>query len=157
MRTPSCIFPPLPSQPIKSLDERLAEADAVCQDDPPLRRQIKKVIRKSAATECGEIAYDQPIKQPKISDIQKLVARHFGVNIMYLISHRRTANVALPRIIAMYLCAQLTTRTTTEISRHFDDRDHTTILNAVRKITRLLETDKRLVEEIAALRGMLEL
>jgi chromosomal replication initiation ATPase DnaA len=150
MRTQSHIFPPMPSQPIKSLDERLAEADAVCQD-PPLRRQIKKTIRKSAA----EYACDQPIKQPKISDIQKLVARHFGVNIMYLISHRRTANVALPRIIAMYLCTQLTTRTTPEISRRFDDRDHTTVLNAVRKITRLLETDKALADEIAVLLGML--
>lgn len=66
--------------------------------------------------------------------IQMATARYYNVSRADILSHRRTNNVVKPRQIAMYLCKILTMKSLPEIGRMFDDRDHTTILHAVRKI-----------------------
>ena len=52
---------------------------------------------------------------------------------------RRTASVALPRQMAMFLMRRQTTLSLSEIGRFFD-RDHTTVIHACDKIERLAET-----------------
>lgn len=159
MRTQSYIFPPLPSQPIKTLDERLAEADAFAgQLSPKAIQDIKCKIRGSAR-DFEEIpeATEPPLwSLKKIHDIQREVALHFNVSVNEIISRRRATQIMLARHIAMYLSRELTTRSLPDIGRMFGNRDHTTVLYAARKITRLFETDKPLAEAIAKLRGMLE-
>jgi chromosomal replication initiator protein len=41
----------------------------------------------------------------------------------------------------MYLASKLTNRSTPEIGRRLGNRDHTTVLHGVRKITARIETD----------------
>lgn len=94
-------------------------------------------------------------KKIKIKGIQELVARHFNVSREDILSARRTANVMLPRHIAMYLSKLLTLRSLPEIGRRFGNRDHTTVLNAVRKITGLVTADPALAAEIELLKEML--
>jgi hypothetical protein len=55
-------------------------------------------------------------------------------------SSRRARTVARPRQIAMFLAKQLTSRSLPEIGRKFD-RDHTTVMHAVRKIEELITQD----------------
>ena len=55
-------------------------------------------------------------------------------------SSRRARTVARPRQIAMYLAKQLTSRSLPEIGRKFD-RDHTTVMPAVRKVEELILED----------------
>jgi len=77
----------------------------------------------------------------KCEFIQRRVLEHFhGISRVDLIGHRRTANVVLPRQIAMYLCKVLTTRSLPDIGRRFGNRDHTTVLHAVRKVEALLQS-----------------
>jgi chromosomal replication initiation ATPase DnaA len=154
MKPESCIFPPLPSQPIKSLDERLAEADAFCGElSPKIIQAIKSKIRGSAR-DFEEIP--EAIKPiwglKKIQEIQREVGLHFDVSMVAIISRRHSKNVVLARHIAMYLSKELTARSFPDIGRMFGNRDHTTVLHAVRKIMRLLEDDSALAEEIAALK-----
>lgn len=66
--------------------------------------------------------------------IQMATARYYGVTRADILSHRRTSKVVKPRQIAMYLCKILTMKSLPEIGRMFGDRDHTTVLHAVRKI-----------------------
>jgi hypothetical protein len=75
----------------------------------------------------------------KIRDIQRATCRELGVTLTELISPRRTAGITTCRQISMYICKKLTLRSLPEIGRHFGGRDHTTILHAVRKITKLLD------------------
>ncbi len=110
--------------------------------------------------ETAELAIRDLVRTPdpkrvKIEDIQKLVATHFNVSRVDILSARRTASVVRPRQIAMYLSKLLTPRSLPEIGRRFGGRDHTTVLHAVRKITGLVTTDGSLSEEIELLKRML--
>jgi chromosomal replication initiator protein len=62
-----------------------------------------------------------------------------------------------PRQIGMYLSKQLTTRSLPEIGRRFGDRDHTTVLHAIRKIEGEIGNDNRLKDEIEELKRQLNI
>ena len=69
-----------------------------------------------------------------IEEIQKKVAEHFNIRLVDMHSARRARAVARPRQVAMYLSKQLTARSLPEIGRKFGGRDHTTVINAVKKV-----------------------
>lgn len=91
-----------------------------------------------------------------VDDIQERVAGHYRLSRAELLSTRRARSVARPRQIAMYLAKTMTTRSLPEIGRRFE-RDHTTVLHAVRTVERLRTEDaeidadvRRLVSELKA-------
>ena len=94
-------------------------------------------------------------KRTTIDEIQKKVAEHFNISVKEMQSSRRARTVARPRQIAMYLAKQLTSRSLPEIGRKFD-RDHTTVMHAVRKVEELILEDASLAENVDALRRILE-
>ena len=94
-------------------------------------------------------------RRTTIDEIQKKVAEHFNISVKEMQSSRRARTVARPRQIAMYLAKQLTSRSLPEIGRKFD-RDHTTVMHAVRKVEELVLEDKSLAEDVEALRRILE-
>ena len=94
-------------------------------------------------------------KRTTIDEIQKKVAEHFNISVKEMQSSRRARTVARPRQIAMYLAKQLTSRSLPEIGRKFD-RDHTTVMHAVRKVEELILEDSSLAENVDALRRILE-
>ncbi len=94
-------------------------------------------------------------RRTTIDEIQKKVAEYFNISVKEMQSSRRARTVARPRQIAMYLAKQLTSRSLPEIGRKFD-RDHTTVMHAVRKVEELILEDKSLAENIDSLRRMLE-
>jgi chromosomal replication initiator protein len=91
----------------------------------------------------------------KIDDIQKIVSRHYGVSKGDLLSQRRHRSVVWPRQIGMYLSKQLTSRSLPEIGRRFGNRDHTTVLHAIRKIEGEISGSARLRDEIDELKKLL--
>jgi len=91
-----------------------------------------------------------------IEEIQKKVAEHFNIKLSEMYSPRRARSVARPRQIAMYLSKQLTTRSLPEIGRRFGNRDHTTVMHAVRKVEELRSLDAAIDEDVELLRRMLE-
>lgn len=94
-------------------------------------------------------------RKTTIDEIQKKVAEHFNISVKELQSSRRARTVARPRQVAMYLAKQLTSRSLPEIGRKFD-RDHTTVMHAVRKVEELIIEDQSLAENIEILRRTLE-
>jgi chromosomal replication initiator protein len=109
----------------------------------------------TAEAAIRDLIRTQEPKRVKIDDIQKLVASHYNVSRADILSSRRTANVVLPRQIAMYLAKVLTPRSLPEIGRRFGGRDHTTVLHAVRKIEDLVSKDHNLAEVIELLKRIL--
>ena len=91
-----------------------------------------------------------------IEEIQRRVAEHFNIKLADMHSERRARAVARPRQVAMYLAKQLTTRSLPEIGRKFGNRDHTTVMHAVRKIEELCTLDAGFSEDVELLRRMLE-
>ena len=68
-----------------------------------------------------------------------------------MFSKRRQAHIVLPRQVAMYLAKELTQKSLPEIGDAFGGRDHTTVLHAVRKITREVQHDSELNHRITVL------
>ena len=95
-------------------------------------------------------------RKVRIEDIQKIVSQHYNVSRSDMLSARRTRTIVLPRQIAMYIAKNVTPRSLPEIGRRFGNRDHTTVLHAVRKIEGLVQTDKKLGQEIELLRRLVE-
>ncbi len=91
-----------------------------------------------------------------IQEIQKRVAEHWNIRIAEMSSARRSRNIARPRQVAMYLAKQLTSKSLPDIGRHFGDRDHTTVMHAVARVTALISTDVAFAEDVELLRRMLE-
>jgi chromosomal replication initiator protein len=88
-----------------------------------------------------------------IPRIQGAVSERFGVTLEELVSPRRSQAVAYPRQVAMYLSRELTDSSLPKIGREFGGRDHTTVIHATQKITRLIREDRsvyNLVQELTA-------
>ena len=75
-------------------------------------------------------------QQVSIENIQKTVADFYKIKVADMYSKRRPASIAGPRQIAMYLAKELTKRSLPEIGDLFGGRDHTTVLHAVKKVTK---------------------
>ncbi len=91
-----------------------------------------------------------------IDDIQRRVAEHYSIRMTDMFSARRARAVARPRQVAMFLAKQLTSRSLPEIGRRFGNRDHTTVMHAVSRITELMVEDRVLAEDVTLLRKLLE-
>jgi chromosomal replication initiator protein len=88
-----------------------------------------------------------------IPRIQQAVSERFGVTLEELVSPRRSQAVAYPRQVAMYLSRELTDSSLPKIGKEFGGRDHTTVIHATSKITRLIREDRsvyNLVQELTA-------
>ncbi len=91
-----------------------------------------------------------------IEEIQRRVSEHYNIRLTDMSSARRARAVARPRQVAMYLAKQLTSRSLPEIGRKFGNRDHTTVIHAVQRITELMEREASFGEDVEMLRRMLE-
>ena len=95
-------------------------------------------------------------RKVNIEQIQKKVSEHFNVKMSDMSSARRSRTVVRPRQIAMYLSKNLTSRSLPEIGRRFGNRDHTTVIHAVKKVEELRNMDVSFDEDVELLIRMLE-
>ena len=105
--------------------------------------------------ECKKILKDfinNKNKSLNVEYIQNLVASHFNLNIQEMLSPRRSRSLARPRQIAMYLAKQHTTNSLPDIGRKFSNRDHTTVIHAVKKIDELIKNDNEIRQSVMELR-----
>jgi chromosomal replication initiator protein len=81
-------------------------------------------------------------KQVTIDNIIKTVSEYYGKDVDELLDKTRKAKIAQARQVAMALTKELTNHSYTEIAKAFGGRDHTTVLYAVKKISkeRLMDT-----------------
>jgi len=108
--------------------------------------------------ECKRILKDfinSKNKSLSVESIQNLVASHFNLNIQELLSPRRSRSLARPRQIAMYLAKQYTTNSLPDIGRKFSNRDHTTVIHAVKKINELIKKDNEIRDSIIEIKKKL--
>ena len=108
--------------------------------------------------ECKRILKDfinSNNKSINVEFIQNLVASHFNLNIQELLSPRRSRSLARPRQIAMYLAKQHTTNSLPDIGRKFSNRDHTTVIHAVKKIDELIKKDNDIRQSVTELKKKL--
>jgi chromosomal replication initiator protein len=92
---------------------------------------------------------------PTVERIQELTCEAFGITRDELLSTTRTARVAWPRQVAMYLAREHTDESLPAIGRRFGGRNHTTVLHACRKAGARLAADREAYEAVRALTARL--
>ena len=113
---------------------------------PPSIYECKKILKDF-------INYNS--KSINVESIQNIVASHFNLNIQEMLSPRRSRSLARPRQIAMYLSKHHTTNSLPEIGRRFSNRDHTTVIHAVKKIDELIRKDNEIKNNIIEIKKKL--
>lgn len=84
-----------------------------------------------------------------IEYIIQIVAEHFNISIVDILSKKRKADIAYPRQIAMYLCRTYTDAPLATIGKYIGDRDHSTVIHGAEKIEEEIkekETTRNIVE-----------
>ena len=108
-------------------------------------------------SDCKNILKDvfNQIRVITVDKIQNVVSNYFNIALSEMLSQRRSRPLARPRQIAMYLAKKMTTRSLPEIGRRFANRDHTTVIHAVKTITRLSEQDDEMKKNISQIKSLL--
>jgi chromosomal replication initiator protein len=94
-----------------------------------------------------EFVYDKN-KNFNIATIMMATAFHFEIKTYDLKSKKRSRQISIPRQIAMYLCREHTKLSLPEIGRHFGGKDHTTVIFAHKKCTKLIKEDNDLKKTV---------
>tara|TARA_Y100000591_G_scaffold96798_1_gene82054 strand:+ start:3115 stop:4503 length:1389 start_codon:yes stop_codon:yes gene_type:complete len=107
--------------------------------------------------DCKNILKDifNQIRVITVDKIQNVVSNYFNISLSEMLSERRSRPLARPRQIAMYLAKKMTSRSLPEIGRRFANRDHTTVIHAVKTITRLSEQDDEMKRNISQIKSLL--
>lgn len=84
-------------------------------------------------TALGDLIKPQ-IKNIDINDIQKEVAKHYALTISDLSSKSRKQHMVIARQMAIFICHELSSLSLSKIGKHFGNRDHSTVLHAIKKI-----------------------
>ena len=108
-------------------------------------------------SDCKSILKDvfNQIKVITVDKIQNVVSNFFNIALSEMLSQRRSRPLARPRQIAMYLSKKMTSRSLPEIGRRFANRDHTTVIHAVKTITRLSEQDDEMKKNLSQIKSLL--
>ncbi len=88
--------------------------------------------------------------------ILNAVATHFRVQVADLIGPKRDKSIARPRQIAMYMMREETQVSLPEVGRILGGRDHTTVMYGCDKISKELEHNTELQQEIASVWHILQ-
>ena len=131
---------------LKSAFFRLATYASLSGSEQLTLQRAEELLRAQIAQEVREVS---------LESIQQQVAKYFGLSITDILGNRRTDNIAKPRMIAMYLCRELTLKSTNEIGTAFG-RNHATILNAEKRVQELCDKDENIRRAVSQLRHVIK-
>lgn len=107
-----------------------------------VKEVLKKVLRQSEK------------KSVSVDEVIKTVSEKFNIKIADIKSQKKSKNLVGPRQIAMYLSRKLTNASFPDIGTKIGGRDHSTIIYAYNKITKMIEQDdktRKVVQELERL------
>lgn len=90
-------------------------------------------------------------KTLSISDIQEKVCDYYKLNVNEIQTKSRKRDVVQARQIAMYLARKYTKSSLTVIGEQIGNRDHATVLHAVKTVMDLCETDREIRESVSTI------
>lgn len=130
---------------IRELEGALIRVTAFASiNDQEVDMTLAEIVLKDLIPEGGE---------PEVTAglIMAQTAAYFGFSIEDLTGPSRTRALTTSRQIAMYLCRELTPLSLPQIGKHFGGRDHTTVMNAERRIRKDLAERKSLFHQVSEL------
>ncbi|KAB1662952.1 chromosomal replication initiator protein DnaA [Pseudoclavibacter sp. CFCC 13611] len=132
--------------------------------------KVSSNIRELEGTLLRVIAYasieqkpiDFPLAQTALKDMITLAddnlvdpdtiiqttATYFSLSVNDIVGTSRSQQIALARQIAMYICRELTSLSLPKIGQIFGNRDHTTVMYANNKISRLMQEKRNIYTQV---------
>jgi chromosomal replication initiator protein len=90
-----------------------------------------------------------------VEEIQHEVSRAFGISRAELVGSTRAATPLRARQVAIYLTRELTDLSLPQIGRLYGGRDHSTVLNSIRRLEARFDEDQGLADQVERLRGVI--
>lgn len=147
-RAPQAALKPVPAVPVATS----GLLPVLAPYEPPT--WLINALAKPAVPE-PVIFLQAPRRAPKGSEILRAVARFYGLSVVDLRSQRRSLEVITARHVGIYLAREMTELSLPQIGGVFGDRDHTTILHAVKRIRARMKIEPGLAGDIRHLRDRL--
>jgi chromosomal replication initiator protein len=116
----------------------------------------REISRETVEQLLLDILQAEAKKTVTIDQIQKKVAEHFDVRLADMTSKRRSANIAFPRQVAMYLARRHTKASLHEIGDTFGGRDHGTVLHACKTVSVRMKKQDQVRQSIVMLDTQLD-
>ena len=116
----------------------------------------KRPIDVPLATEVLKDIPETPTSRVTMDMILSAVAESTGISITEMTGDKRSRSVVQGRHIAMYLARELTDASLPKIGDRIGGRDHTTVLHAVEKVTKLLREDRDMYNRVQRLTAKLK-
>ena len=104
---------------------------------------IKSIIKKRSLNKIN------------VPEIQKFTSIHFNVSINDLLSNKKSRKFSLPRQIAMYLSRKLTNLSYKKIGEYFANKDHSTVIYAVKHIEKEIAHNISISQDINKIQNLL--
>lgn len=108
-------------------------------------------ITTELATEVLDSLMPEGEVQVDAQTIMEATSEYFNISMDDLTGTSRVAGIAMPRHIAIYLCRELTELSLPKIGAKFGGRDHSTVLNSVRRVTERISEDRSLFTQVTEL------
>ena len=119
----------------------------------PTPELVVEALRNSTTATRNDPAR-RPSDHPSVPAIQDAVCTVTGLSQQELLSSSRAVPITRARHLAMYLTRELTALSLAEIARSFD-RDHSTVLHAVRRVENQLDPDSSQYRQLSDARAIL--
>jgi chromosomal replication initiation ATPase DnaA len=133
-----------------SAEEKVALID-IAQDEKAAET-VKRYLRER------RVSYTSPAtlpdnETPTIRFIREAICAYFDIDIKDLDGASREARLTWPRHVGFWMAYRYTGRSMPEIGRMFGGKDHTTVLNGIRRVEkRLLEGEEIACRDVREMR-----
>jgi chromosomal replication initiator protein len=103
----------------------------------------KREIDMDLAKEVISKFVDHVSNEISIEFIQKIVASYYNIPVEQLNDKTRKKLIVTARKLSMYLAKQLSDKSLVNIGEYFGNRDHSTVIHAIKSIEEMLQKDDR--------------
>ena len=121
---------------------------------------FSKITGRGISVEMARELFQDTIEEvdpyTSVESIQKTVASYYGITLAELCGNKRHKKVLIPRQVAMFLCRKHSGASYPEIGEKFGGKDHSTVINACKRVEKLLDTDGKLKSELHSLQGRIQ-
>lgn len=115
----------------------------------PISKEIVMYLLKKDLPEENRL---QPMVYVSPKEVIKKISKYYDIPLQLILGPRRSKPIVVPRQYAMYLLKTDLKISYVEIGHIFGDRDHTTVMHAVDKVSQNLKKTTNLQAEISELR-----
>ena len=132
--------------------KKKAERDNLTVPDDVMAYIAKNIASIALAENSLKDIFSENSATPLTPElIQQVVAEYYNIRVEDIQGSKKPKNIAFPRQVSMYLCRKLLDISLPKIGESFGGRDHTTVIYAISKIEKQLESDEGLQKTVHAL------